>query len=165
MALEIERKFLTSNEAWRNRAICVLELRDGLLLTQDGRKLRVRIAGQSASITFKSRRFGFTRGEFEYPVPLADAEEMLRNECQGRCIEKSRYVVPHHNVNWNVDVYAGIMSGIVLAEIELSAEDQQIVLPDWIGPEVTGLPEFSKTFLFNKRNAAVHAAVSGVDAL
>ncbi len=160
MALEIERKFLTGNEGWREHAIGVLKLHDGLLLAQDGRKLRVRIAGQVASITFKSNRFGITRTEFEYQIPLAEAEEMLRHECEGRCIEKSRYIVPHHNANWNVDVYGGIMSGIILAEIELSSEDQDISLPDWIGREVTGLPEFSKTYLFNARRAPAQAAMA-----
>ena len=160
MALEIERKFLTRSEDWRDCAVGILHLRDGLLLGQDGRKLRVRIAGQSASIAFKSGRTGFTRSEFEYPVPLEDAEDMLRHECEGRCIEKKRYVVPHHHAIWHVDAYEGIMSGIVLAEIELTSEDQALILPDWIGREVTGLPEFSKGYLFNQRASATRLVMA-----
>jgi CYTH domain-containing protein len=104
----------------------------------------VRIADSNATIALKSRRNGSTRTEFEYAIPYSDAMEMLRTMCDGRVLEKVRHVIPHAGTVWHVDVYEGILNGIVLAEVELQHADQKLDLPGWVGKEVTNDPMYRK---------------------
>jgi adenylate cyclase len=84
------------------------------------------------------------RNEFEYAIPLSDAEEMLRLMCDGNVLDKTRHFIPHAGDTWQVDVYEGLLNGVVLAEIELADADQRLALPAWIGAEVTADPRYRK---------------------
>src|SRR5262245_30600317 len=144
MAVEIERKFLVANPGWKNSVARSVRIRDGLIANSNGRKARVRIANDVATIAIKSRRHGLSRTEFEYAIPYSDAEEMLRTMCDGNVLEKVRHFVPHSGSTWQVDVYEGLLEGVVLAEIELTDAEQKLILPDWIGAEVTADPSYRK---------------------
>lgn len=96
----------------------------------------MRRAGERACVTIKGKRQGIARPEFEYPIPVADAEELLRL-CRKPLIEKTRYSVHHAGQVWAVDVFAGANSGLVLAEIELADPEEPFSRPDWLGREVT----------------------------
>ena len=144
MTLEIERKFLVANDGWKNSVVRSIRIRDGLIANNKGNKARVRIANDVATIALKSRRSGLARTEFEYVIPYSDAEEMLRIMCEGNVLDKARHFVSHAGNTWQVDVYEGLLDGVVLAEIELTDADQKLTLPDWIGAEVTADPRYRK---------------------
>ena len=99
--------------------------------------MRVRIKGEKGYLTVKGRNAGIRRAEYEYEIPLADAEAMLAL-CEHPLIEKRRYLVPYEGYTWEVDVFAGANEGLVVAEIELPAEDAAFAKPDWVGAEVSG---------------------------
>jgi CYTH domain-containing protein len=149
LPVEIERKFLVSNDGWRSAAVASRRLRDGLIARFDSGKVRVRLEPSRAWLTVKGPKTGHSRQEFEYQIPYADADQMLRTLCSGPIIEKTRYVVPHHNVIWEVDVHEGALKGLVLAEVELEHEGQELALPSWIGREVTDDPRYRKAALLN----------------
>jgi adenylate cyclase len=134
MAVEIERKFLVTPGVWQ-QAPGVL-YRQGYLNRDKARTVRVRVAGEAAFLTIKGASVGATRAEFEYPIPLADAQALLAL-CDGPLIEKTRHVLTHAGTVWEVDVFAGDNAGLVVAEVELTSEDQPFVRPDWLGEEVT----------------------------
>jgi adenylate cyclase len=136
MGVEIERKFLTRSQAWRTLGTPTL-LRQGYLSTDPARVVRVRIAGTLAFLTIKGKSVGATRGEWEYPIPVAEAAELLDTLCQQPLIEKLRYRIAVGAHVWEVDEFLGINAGLVVAEIELASEDTAFALPDWIGAEVT----------------------------
>jgi CYTH domain-containing protein len=145
VALEIERRFLVSNGDWKNNIAQSVCIRDGLIGGSNEEKVRVRIANGVATIALKScRRNLIVRDEFEYVIPLSDAEEMLRTMCDINVIDKIRYFIFHSSNIWHVDVYEGILDGVVLAEVELASLEETFILPDWIGDEVTGDPRYSK---------------------
>src|SRR5262245_57334433 len=153
MPLEIERKFLVANERWKISVVQSVRIRDELIARDKGNKTRVRIANGVATIALKSRRRGSVRTEFEYAIPISDAEEMLRMMCEGNVLDKVRHFVSHAGDTWEVDVYEGILDGIVLAEIELTDADQKLTLPDWIGAEVTADPNYRKINMVAARRA------------
>ena len=144
MPLEVERKFLVTTDGWKSFVTRQIRIRDGLIASTGGNKARVRIADSNATIALKSRRNGPTRTEFEYAIPYSDAVEMLQTMCDGHVLEKIRHVVLHAGTVWHVDVYEGILNGVVLAEIELQHADQKLDLPGWIGKEVTNDPTYRK---------------------
>jgi CYTH domain-containing protein len=144
--LEIERKFLVANDEWRSSAVRNVRIRDGLIAVYKDRKVRVRIAGDIATVTVKGPRIGIVRPEFEYEIPIVDAERMLATMCQDDTLEKQRFLVEDAGATWSVDVYDGILRGVIIAEIELKQESQELILPRWIGKEVTG------DSFYNKRN-------------
>ena len=84
------------------------------------------------------------RTEFEYAIPYSDAQEILRIMCDGNVIDKVRHFVPYASNIWQVDVYEGLLGGVILAEIELTDADQKLKLPDWIGEEVSADPRYRK---------------------
>lgn len=141
MGIEIERKFLLANDAWRTLGTPVL-LRQGYLTADPLRTVRVRIEGRSGHetgvITIKSKSEGASRGEWEYPIPLADATELLERLCERPLVEKYRHRIEHAGYTWEVDEFLGENAGLVVAEIELPSEDAAFDKPDWIGQEVTG---------------------------
>ncbi|HYD59177.1 MAG TPA: CYTH domain-containing protein [Noviherbaspirillum sp.] len=141
MGVEIERKFLVRDDCWKALGQGVL-LRQGYLSSAPERIVRVRIEGESAVLTIKGRTSGATRGEWEYPVPLADAQAFLDSLCERPLIEKRRYRIPHEGMLWEVDEFLGENAGLVVAEIELTAEDQAFTKPDWVGEEVTHDPRY-----------------------
>ena len=139
MSKEIERKFLVKDHSFMTRAVGHTDMSQGYLSTDADATVRVRIAGGQAWLTVKSRNRNAVRDEWEYPVPSDDATSMLRSCCGTRIIEKTRYIVPAGNgLKWEVDVFHGRHDGLVLAEIELPAEDTPFDIPAFIGDEVTG---------------------------
>ena len=136
MGIEIERKFLLAGEGWRALGQPVL-LRQGYLSSHPERVVRVRVEGGQGTMTIKGRSVGATRGEWEYPIPLADANELLDTLCEQPIIEKYRSRIAVGGHVWEVDEFLGANLGLRFAEIELTAEDQPFDKPDWIGAEVT----------------------------
>jgi adenylate cyclase len=155
MATEIERKFLIVDDGWKSAIVQSARLRDGLIASNNGHKARVRIMDGSAIITLKSRKNGPSRTEFEYEIPRSDAEEILRTMCDGNILDKVRHYVSHESVIWHVDVYDGLLSGVILAEVELQDVNQKLELPSWIGREVTTDPAYRKINMFAQRLAAL----------
>ena len=141
MAQEIERKFLVAGDAWRDLAEGVV-YRQGYLSTDSDRTVRVRTVGAKGTLTVKGITVGATRTEYEYEIPVADADAMLDALCIRPLIEKTRHKIPFDGLVWEVDVFAGDNVGLVVAEVELSHEDQEFELPDWIGEEVTHDPRY-----------------------
>jgi adenylate cyclase len=137
MGVEIERKFLVTGDAWRRLGEPVL-LRQGYLSTDPARTVRVRIEGEQGVLTVKGKNQGATRGEWEYPIPLPEAAELLDTLCPAPLVEKYRTRVTVGNHVWEVDEFLGANKGLLVAEIELTAEDEMFLLPDWVGAEVTG---------------------------
>lgn len=133
---EIERKFLVKDMSWKHEAIGV-SYRQGYLSIDPDRAVRVRVAGGKARLTIKSRVSERVRREFEYVIPVADAEEMLKELCRGYRIVKTRYLVEYAGHVWEIDEFEEENSGLVVAEVELSAVDEAIKLPPWAGKEVT----------------------------
>jgi adenylate cyclase len=137
MADEIERKFLVTGEGWKQQVESSTRIRQAYLATTDRVSVRIRIVDdEKAFVTIKSAQPGKTRSEYEYPVPVADAEDLIRLRCSG-LIEKRRHRVPQGGLCWEVDVFAGRHEGLILAEIEFPTDDADVECPEWIGREVT----------------------------
>jgi adenylate cyclase len=136
MATETERKFLVKTDLIKlpslQQGIPILQ---GYLHSQEDRSIRVRLAGQKAFLTIKGKSSGLSRPEFEYEIPVSDAREMMQL-CSGK-VEKTRYKIPMEGFCWEVDVFAGMNEGLVLAEIELESEDLVFPRPEWLGEEVS----------------------------
>jgi adenylate cyclase len=137
VGVEIERKFLLKGDAWRTLAQPVL-LRQGYLSVDPARTVRVRIEGAAGTLTIKGKNSGATRGEWEYPVPVPEAAELLDTLCQRPLVEKYRWRIEYQGHTWEVDEFLGENAGLAVAEIELAREDEAFDKPDWIGEEVTG---------------------------
>ena len=135
--MEIERKFLVRGEGWRALGTGV-PYRQGYLSLAPERSVRVRLAGDKGYITIKGIMVGASRVEYEYEIPAGEAREMLDNLCERPLIEKTRYRIEYHGLTWEVDEFDGDNAGLIIAEVELDQEDQSVVLPDWVGNEVTG---------------------------
>jgi adenylate cyclase len=157
MATEIERKFIVVNDLWKESVTGSVHIRDGLVLSEDGKKVRVRITDHSATLALKGYHAGLVRSEFEYSIPLCDAEDIMRTLCDGRVLEKRRYFSLFDGVRWEIDLYEGLLEGVVLAEVEMSAVTQTVAIPSWAGREVTGDPEYQKGNMFKARTAALRA--------
>lgn len=138
MGTEIERKFLVSSDDWRQTADSGTAFRQGYLIGAKKASVRVRIEGEQANLNIKSATLGVRRMEYEYPIPLAEAQEMLDTLCEQPQIEKVRYRVSCEGHTWEIDVFAGENEGLVVAEIELQAEDEVFSRPAWLGEEVSG---------------------------
>ena len=143
MAIEIERKFLLASDAWRAQVSRSTHMAQGYLNDADavsaGRQqasVRVRIGGEAAHLNIKSREVGMQRQEFEYAIPLADAQALLAL-CVGGRIEKRRHLVRHGGHLWEIDEFEGDNAGLVVAEIELASPDEAFERPEWLGIEVT----------------------------
>jgi CYTH domain-containing protein len=146
VGVEIERKFLLAGDAWRALAEPVL-LRQGYLNADPERTVRVRIDGERAFLTIKSKNAGATRGEWEYPIPVPDAAELLDRLCERPLIEKYRRRIEHDGHVWEVDEFLGENAGLAVAEIELAAPDEAFARPSWIGKEVTDDPRYYNSSL------------------
>lgn len=136
MGKEIERKYLVKSNEWKNLAQGVV-YRQGYIATVGKQTVRVRIAGNQGYLTIKGENIGVTRSEFEYPIPVKDAAEMLDTLCDRPLIEKTRYKIPIGDLIWEVDEFTGENEGLVIAEVELQSENQVIELPQWIDRQVT----------------------------
>jgi adenylate cyclase len=135
--MEIERKFLVRGAAWRAGVTAVERLCQGYLANTPACSIRVRKGAGRATISVKGMQSGRSRPEFEYAIPQADAERLLAGFAQGALVEKLRHIVPVESERFEVDEFAGANRGLVLAEIELAAEDAEFVRPEWLGDEVT----------------------------
>ena len=148
MAKEIEKKFLLKNDNWRKNAIGTF-YRQGYLSSQKEHTVRIRISGEEAFLTIKGPSQGASRLEFEYSIPASDANEIMAL-CKKPIIEKTRYIVFHNGLKWEIDEFEGINKGLLLAELELKHENQSFDLPDWAGEEVTGNPDYYNANLVKK---------------
>ncbi len=153
MGTEIERKFLLIGEEWRENAQGLL-LRQGYISSQPGGTVRVRTADNQGYLTLKGKTTGVSRLEFEYSIPLEDADILLDQICQKPILEKIRYRVAYKGHTWEVDEFLGDNAGLLVAEIELTAEDQPFPKPPWIGEEVSGDPRYCNSSL--SRNPFLH---------
>lgn len=141
MGTEIERKFLVIKERAEFLSQPGEFYSQGYLNSRKERTVRVRIAGERSWITIKGMNRGYSRPEFEYPIPLDDAEKMLAL-CEVPIITKFRRMVIHQGRTWQVDEFTGENEGLILAEIELESEDQDFPLPPWLGEEVSHDPRY-----------------------
>jgi adenylate cyclase len=137
MGLEIERKFLLRSDAWRDEADEGLYFHQGYLSTTPERVVRVRQMGERAVVTIKGKGDGIARPEFEYEIPLDDAQAMLRELCLQPTIEKRRHKLQAGPHTWEIDVFDGDNLGLVVAEIELTSVSESFEKPDWLGEEVS----------------------------
>lgn len=141
MPTEIERKFLVKGDEWRQLGTGTL-YRQGYIPTENGTTVRVRLVGESGYLTIKGLSVGIARAEFEYAIPVADAQQMLDTLCEPPLIEKTRYRLDIEGILWEVDEFAGDNQGLIVAEVELTEETQHLVLPSWIEREVSDDPRY-----------------------
>jgi len=141
MAKEIERKFLVKGGAWRKLAKGT-HYRQGYLSTVKERTVRVRTIDDKGYLTIKGITIGATRAEYEYEIPVEDANAMLDNLCEKPLIEKFRYKIGYEGFTWELDEFEGENQGLIVAEIELADENDKFKRPEWIGEEVTGDPRY-----------------------
>ena len=134
MVKEIERKFLVASNKWSKTNGTLY--RQGYLSSHPERVVRVRMAGRQAFLTIKGKTEGYSRLEFEYEIPLKDVEVLL-TLCEKPLIEKTRYQISYERHTWEIDEFHGVNNGLVLAEIELSSENEYFTRPEWLGKEVT----------------------------
>ena len=147
MGREIERKFLVRGDAWRALGQGA-PYRQGYLHNSPDRSVRVRVAGEKAFLSVKGQARGLSRLEYEYAIPLADGLALLEEMAEKPLIEKIRYTIPWESgLFWEVDEFLGLNAGLLLAEIELEAEDQGFSLPAWVGEEVTNDTRYLNTSL------------------
>jgi len=142
MATEIERKFIVVGAGWRDRVRRSERLRQGYIANSGTASVRVRIGAQHAWLNIKGMVIGPARDEFEYEIPLADAEVLLGRLAAGDPIDKTRHWIEHGGHEWEVDEFHGANEGLVVAEIELTSIDEAFSRPDWIGDEVTELGRY-----------------------
>jgi adenylate cyclase len=137
MAIEIEHKFLLANDDWRDCVSHSIKYRQGYLSSQPTSSIRVRISDDHAWLNIKSATIGTHRHEYEYEIPLVDANEILNNLCRKPLIEKTRHFVQDNGHTWEIDEFYGDNQGLIVAEIELSEIGKAFVKPVWLGAEVT----------------------------
>lgn len=148
MAQEIERKFLVANDSFKKMAFAASRIKQGYICSEHGRTVRVRIRGEKGYLTIKgaSNQEGTSRYEWEKEISLSEAEELM-HLCVDGFIDKTRYLVNFKEHTFEVDEFYGENAGLVMAEVELSAEHEWVDLPDFIGKEVTGDPRFYNSSL------------------
>lgn len=147
MEREIERKFLVRSTSCLD-GMQGERIVQGYIAREAGAMtVRVRIRGERAVVTMKGSREGIARDEFEYPIPLSDAESMIARHCAGRGVRKTRFLVPYGGHLFEVDVFDGRHAGLVLAEVELPRADTPLNLPDWVGDEVSHDLRYRNAFL------------------
>ena len=142
MSSEIEKKFLVADDSWRLAASPGVRYRQGYLSEAGPGSVRVRVGGDRAFLNIKSATLAQQRLEYEYEIPLADAEEMLDRVCLKPLVEKTRYEVRHEGHTWEVDVFEGDNAGLIVAEIELDHVEEAFARPAWIGEEVSDDPRY-----------------------
>lgn len=142
MPIEIERKFLLANEDWRDEVVRSSRIRQGYLGKIDKASVRIRVQGDKANINVKSATLSMRRMEYEYEIPLDEAEEMLDQLCAHPQVDKTRYIVERGQHVWEIDEFYGDNSGLIVAEVELADEHESIDKPIWLGQEVTADPRY-----------------------
>ncbi|RMH79261.1 MAG: CYTH domain-containing protein [Calditrichaeota bacterium] len=142
MGKEIERKFLVTSDAWRPLVVQQRRYLQGYLSLDEKRVVRVRLIDNAAVLSIKGIITPAQRWEFEYPIPVEDAQTLLTHLCHQPLIRKIRYLVPFGGMRWEIDEFQGENEGLIIAEVELSREGQSILLPEWVGQEVTEDPRY-----------------------
>jgi adenylate cyclase len=137
MAIEIEHKFLLTNNDWREHITHSVKYRQGYLSSQATSSIRIRISEDHAWLNIKSATIGTHRHEYEYEIPLPDANEIINSLCRKPIIEKIRHFVIDDGNTWEIDEFDGDNKGLIIAEIELSERGQTFSKPRWLGEEVT----------------------------
>ncbi len=147
MATEIERKFLLKNDAWRDDVVKHIEFKQGYLVGSEKASVRIRIEGDKANINIKGATLGIVRSEFEYEIPLQDANELLDGLCDQPFIDKVRHYVYIGKHEWEIDEFKGENQGLVVAEIELADENEAFDKPLWLGDEVSSDKRYYNSML------------------
>lgn len=137
MPIEIERKFLLLNNNWREQVKTSYRIRQGYMGEIDKASVRIRVQGDRANINIKSAGLSMRRMEYEYEIPLDEAEEMLDQLCKQPQIDKTRFIVEQGKFKWEIDEFYGDNEGLLVAEIELDDENEAFDKPEWLGKEVT----------------------------
>jgi len=147
VGVEIERKFRVTSDAWRGSVAGSVRYQQGYLSRSPTAAIRVRTDGERAYLNIKSTTDGVTRLEYEYPIPLADAEELLARVALRPLIVKTRHYIDFAGRRWEIDVFEAENAGLVIAEVELEAADADVVLPPWVGREVSADPRYYNSSL------------------
>jgi len=142
MAIEIERKFLLKDDSWRQLADAGTSFRQGYLIGAKQASVRVRIEGDRAFLNIKGMTLGVKRPEYQYPLPLDEANELLDTLCVKPLVEKTRYIIHYASHEWEIDEFKGDNAGLIVAEVELASEDEPVTLPPWVGVEVSEDPRY-----------------------
>lgn len=142
MALEIEHKFLVLCEAWREQVSHSEVFRQGYLSNNPQASVRVRIAGDQATLNIKGMTIGTQRPEYEYVIPVAEAAEMLEQLCEPPIIEKTRHFIRYAGKTWEIDEFAGDNEGLIVAEVELNSVGECFERPLWAGEDVSGIERY-----------------------
>lgn len=142
MATEIERKFLVISDTWRLQVQRSEQFRQGYLSNNPTASVRIRIENDQANLNIKGMTIGVTRPEYEYAIPLQDAQELLSTLCLPPLIEKTRHYIDYAGKVWEVDEFHGDNQGLVVAEVELNEANEAFELPDWAGKEVSHEPRY-----------------------
>ncbi len=146
MGLEIERKFLIKKNSWKSAVTRFHKIKQGYLNSSPSRTVRVRLYDDKGFLTIKGKSENLTRKEYEYDIPAFEAESLMEL-CERPLIEKTRHLCQYEGHVWEVDVFEGVNKGLVLAEIELTKEEETFSLPDWIGEEVSTDPRYFNSSL------------------
>ena len=146
MGTEIERKFIVISQEWRTQASPVHYIQ-GYLALGPPASVRVRIAQNTAMLNIKQSTTDITRDEFEYEIPISDAQHMLDNLCDGQTIQKNRYTLDYQGHRWEIDEFLDSNQGLCIAEIELNSVDEAYAPPPWIGNEVSQDHRYFNTYL------------------
>lgn len=154
MPIEIERKFLLANNDWREKVTLSHRIRQGYMGEIDKASVRIRVQDEKANINIKSATLSMRRMEYEYDIPLDEALEMLDQLCKQPQVDKTRFIVEQGKFKWEIDEFYGDNEGLIVAEIELSDENEVFEKPSWVGEEVTEDPRYYNVNLikhpFNK---------------
>ncbi len=142
MGVEIERKFLVEGDSWRQLSEQSEHYEQGYLADTGSCSVRVRLEGERARLNIKSAGLDIQRMEFEYPIPVEDAHEILEQLCGTCFVKKTRHFIKYDDLLWEVDEFLEDNAGLVVAEIELETRDQEFQRPDWLGAEVSGDPRY-----------------------
>lgn len=141
MPVEIEHKYLVTDNSYRGMATGKVAIRQGYLNRSPDRTVRIRTLGDKGYLTVKGRNHGDYRKEFEYEIPYEEAEEILSLAEPG-IIEKTRYLIPYDGLLWEVDEFQGSLNGVVVAEVELPATGIEYKKPPFIGEDISGNPAY-----------------------
>jgi adenylate cyclase len=147
MPTEIEHKYLVDKNLWRQvTSDKYVQIRQGYLLTDPDKTVRIRTSGEKGFITIKGKTVGASRPEFEYEIPIEEANQLINTFCSS-IIEKTRHYVNHENKTWEVDVFEGLNFGLMVAEIELQSEDETYIKPNWVELNVTNDNKYANSNL------------------
>lgn len=147
MPQEIERKYLVCSDRWRSQITRQSTIRQGYLCIEPARTVRVRLRDRTGFLTVKGQSTGIARAEYEYEIPPDEASELLDRLCLRPLIEKTRACVEFSGLTWEIDEFSGENAGLILAEVELESAAQAVVLPDWVGAEVSSDRRYFNAYL------------------